>query len=138
MSDEEQNPVVEKVEVEEAVEEASVEEASAEMCANMGAYLQSVLTTNCADYELLAAMNRAATEKYAHMYGVTQSLASHMGQLQTQYADLQPYLDQIDAIANTVQALEAAVGQLDDYTKRLASKFGEREARLRKLSKQMQ
>ena len=114
-----------------------VEEATHTMFDALARYLDAELASSASDYTVLTEVNAAATAKYAHMLEVTQGLAGHMEELKVQYAPLQPYLDQIDTIAATVAQLEVSVAALDDYSKRLAAKFAEREARLRKLAKQM-
>ena len=57
------------------------------------------------------------------MEQITSNINKGMSQLNDKYAELQPYLDQIDEIDQSVSRLEQAAFKLDSYSKRLEAKF---------------
>ena len=75
------------------------------------------------DYTLLEQMNRATTAKYADLRQITGSVGRSLDELNNKYLALQPYLDQIDQIEDSVTKLEAAAYKLDAYARRLEDKF---------------
>ncbi|KAI4465780.1 biogenesis of lysosome-related organelles complex 1 subunit 2 [Holotrichia oblita] len=79
-------------------------------------YLYGELTATLEDYRLLENMNNATITKYSDMKHIANGT-------------LQPYLDQIDQIEDSVIKLEQAAYKLDAYSKRLEAKFKNLEKR---------
>ena len=75
------------------------------------------------DYSLLEKMNKATVTKYSDMRQISGSVSRSLKELNEKYYALQPYLDQIDQIEDSVTKLESAAYKLDAYSKRLESKF---------------
>jgi len=98
-------------------------ELTTAMFYNISAYLKGELLATSEDYKLLESMNLLASEKYVEMTDVAKGLTSFMKDLQIKYKDFQPYLEKIDEIDTNVTELEKTVLLLDDYTKRLETKF---------------
>ena len=74
-------------------------------------------------------MNKVTATKYSDMEQITANIAKGMTQLNLAYTHLQPYLEQIDQIDESVARLEAAAFKLDAYSKRLEAKFKSLEQR---------
>ncbi len=72
---------------------------------------------------------RLTATKYSDMRQITGNVAKRVAQLNDKYKELQPYLDQIDQIDESVARLEEAAFKLDAYSKRLEAKFKELEKR---------
>jgi len=98
-------------------------ELTSTMFSNISAYLKGELLATSEDYKLLESMNLAASEKYAEMTDVAKGLTSFMKDLQIKYKDFNPYLEKIDEIDTNVTELEKTVLLLDEYTRRLETKF---------------
>ncbi|XP_071455311.1 biogenesis of lysosome-related organelles complex 1 subunit 2 [Hetaerina americana] len=94
-----------------------------------GDYLWGELTTTQEDYRLLEAMNRVTITKYSDMKQISSNVGKTLLELNEKYASLQPYLDQIDQIEESVMKLEQAAYKLDAYSKRLEAKFKHLEKR---------
>nr|CAG4644467.1 EOG090X0J9J [Lepidurus arcticus] len=92
-------------------------------------YLEEELSVTQEEYKLLQNMNRITATKYADMAHLTSSVGSALSILNEKYQGLQPYLDQIDQIEDSVAQLEQAAYKLDAYTKRLEAKFKSLEKR---------
>nr|CAG4652330.1 EOG090X0J9J [Triops cancriformis] len=92
-------------------------------------YLAEELSVAQEEYKLLENMNRSVAQKYGDMAQLTSSVGSALSLLNEKYKSLQPYLDQIDQIEDSVAQLEQAAYKLDAYTKRLESKFRALEKR---------
>ncbi len=67
--------------------------------------------------------------KYSDMRQITSNVSKGMAQLNAKYDDLQPHLDQIAQIEESVLRLEQAAFKLDAYSKRLEAKFKSLERR---------
>lgn len=63
------------------------------------------------------------------MQQITGNIAKGVEQLNGKYQELQPYLDQIDQVDESVERLYQAAIKLDSYSKRLESKYKELEKR---------
>ncbi|XP_035669304.1 biogenesis of lysosome-related organelles complex 1 subunit 2-like isoform X2 [Branchiostoma floridae] len=100
-----------------------------DMFEKMTLYLNGELSVVCDDYKLLESMNKVSAAKYAEMRGVAAGVSKAMVDLNEKYASLQPYLDQIDQIEDSVASLEQAAYRLDAYSKRLEAKFKQLEKR---------
>ncbi|KAG8232165.1 hypothetical protein J437_LFUL012237 [Ladona fulva] len=94
-----------------------------------GDYLWGELTTTQEDYRLLEAMNRATITKYSDMKQIASNVGKTLLELNEKYSSLQPYLEQIDQIEESVVKLEQAAYKLDAYSKRLEAKFKNLEKR---------
>ena len=92
-------------------------------------WISAELESTTEDYKLIEQMNRVTATKYSDMEQITANIAKGMTQLNIGYAQLQPYLEQIDHIDESVSRLEAAAFKLDAYSKRLEAKFKSLEKR---------
>ncbi|XP_048585866.1 biogenesis of lysosome-related organelles complex 1 subunit 2 [Nematostella vectensis] len=92
-------------------------------------YLNGELTASLEDYTLLEQLNNLTTDKYKEMSTMTKSLITTMEKLDDKYKSLQPYLEQIDRIEDSVSSLEQAAYRLDAYSKKLENKFKRLERR---------
>ncbi|XP_015835739.1 biogenesis of lysosome-related organelles complex 1 subunit 2 isoform X1 [Tribolium castaneum] len=92
-------------------------------------YLYGELTSTLDDYRLLENMNRATITKYSDMKHIAANVSKSMQELNEKYNSLQPYLQQIDQIEDSVVKLEQAAYKLDAYSKRLEAKFKSLEKR---------
>ncbi|XP_044268375.1 biogenesis of lysosome-related organelles complex 1 subunit 2 [Tribolium madens] len=92
-------------------------------------YLYGELTSTLDDYRLLENMNRATITKYSDMKHIAANVSKSIQELNEKYNSLQPYLQQIDQIEDSVVKLEQAAYKLDAYSKRLEAKFKSLEKR---------
>ncbi|RZC36088.1 BLOC1 2 domain containing protein [Asbolus verrucosus] len=92
-------------------------------------YLYGELTSTLDDYRLLENMNRATITKYSDMKHIAANVSKSILELNEKYNSLQPYLQQIDQIEDSVVKLEQAAYKLDVYSKRLEAKFKSLEKR---------
>merc|ERR1712083_138026 len=92
-------------------------------------WIAGELESTSAEYQLLEQMNRVTCTKYTDMRQVTQNVSKGVADLNNKYAELQPFLEQIDQIDESVSRLEQAAYKLDAYSKRLEAKFKTLEAR---------
>jgi biogenesis of lysosome-related organelles complex 1 subunit 2 len=92
-------------------------------------YLRGELDGTIEDYKLLEKMNQLTTNKYSEMKHIALSISGALNDLSDKYKSLQPYLEQIDQIEESVAALEQAAYNLDIYSKRLENKFKALEKR---------
>ena len=98
------------------------------MLAKLSAYVEGEAEISIEDYRLLQAMNLAAAERYSGMAEYSTGLVATAERLQTKCEAMLPQLGQIDVLEAQVSELEGAVEQLDNYTRRLESKFGALQA----------
>ncbi|KAA0187131.1 hypothetical protein HAZT_HAZT002608, partial [Hyalella azteca] len=87
------------------------------MFSKTSSYLQGELNAVLEDYTLLEQMNCATIAKYADLRQITSSIGRSLDELNAKYLGLQPYLDQIDQIEDSVTKLEAAAYKLDAYSR---------------------
>ncbi|XP_044743303.1 biogenesis of lysosome-related organelles complex 1 subunit 2 [Chrysoperla carnea] len=92
-------------------------------------YLYGELTATHEDYKLLENMNQTTISKYSEMKKIASSVSKTMIELNGKYEALQPYLEQIDQIEDSITKLEQAAYKLDAYSKRLEAKFKQLEKR---------
>jgi biogenesis of lysosome-related organelles complex 1 subunit 2 len=92
-------------------------------------WITSELQSTSDDYKLVQQMNEVTASKYSDMQQITGNIAKGVNQLNDKYRELQPYLDQIDQIGESVARLEQAAFKLDSYSKRLESKYKDLEKR---------
>ncbi|CAB3369625.1 biogenesis of lysosome-related organelles complex 1 subunit 2 isoform X1 [Cloeon dipterum] len=88
-----------------------------------GDYLYGELTATQEDYKLLENMNHVTVKKYSDMRQIASNVSKSLIELNEKYKSLQPYLEQIDQIDDSVAKLEQAAYKLDAYSKRLEAKF---------------
>jgi len=86
-------------------------------------WINAELSSTQQDYKLLEQMNKMTATKYSDMEQITCNINKGITQLNDKYRELQPYLDQIDQIDESVTRLEEAAYKLDSYSKRLEAKF---------------
>ncbi|XP_012253465.1 biogenesis of lysosome-related organelles complex 1 subunit 2 [Athalia rosae] len=92
-----------------------------------GEYLQEELTSTHADYRLLERLNKEAIGKYAELKTISSNISHSLEALNSKYRKLQPVLDNINEIDDSVTKLEQAAYKLAAYSKRLEMKFKEIE-----------
>lgn len=92
-------------------------------------YLKGELEGTVEDYKLLETMNKITMSKYAEMKTSAGEIGIALQDLNDKYRNLQPFLDQIDHIEDSVSSLEQAAYKLDAYSKRLEAKFKSLEKR---------
>ncbi|KAF3428947.1 hypothetical protein E2986_00144 [Frieseomelitta varia] len=88
-----------------------------------GEYLQEELTSTHADYRLLERLNKETIAKYTELKTISSSVAQSLDSLNEKYKKLQPILDNINEIDDSVTKLEQAAYKLAAYSKRLEMKF---------------
>lgn len=88
-----------------------------------GEYLQEELTATHADYRLLERLNKETIAKYTELKTISSSVAQSLDSLNEKYTKLQPILDNINEIDDSVTKLEQAAYKLASYSKRLEAKF---------------
>ncbi|CAK9821071.1 Biogenesis of lysosome-related organelles complex 1 subunit 2 [Anthophora plagiata] len=93
------------------------------MFQKMEEYLQEELTATHADYRLLERLNKETIAKYTELKTVSSSVAQSLDSLNEKYKKLQPILDNINEIDDSVTKLEQAAYKLAAYSKRLEAKF---------------
>ena len=81
------------------------------------------------EYKLIQQMNKATANKYSDMQQITGNIAKGVHQLNEKTTELQPYLDQVDQIEDSVERLYQAAVKLESYSKRLEAKYKELEKR---------
>ncbi|CAG0897648.1 unnamed protein product [Darwinula stevensoni] len=86
-------------------------------------YLQGELAHICDDYSLLEEMNKATISKYSDMKQITGNVAKSLEVLNEKYTSLQPYLQELNQIEESVTKLEQAAYKLDAYSKKLEAKL---------------
>lgn len=92
-------------------------------------WIQGELESTTEEYKLLEQMNSVTATKYSDMRQITSNIAKGMAALNLKYAELEPYLKQIDEIDESVTQLETAAFKLDAYSKKLEAKFNSLEKR---------
>ncbi|XP_023378290.1 biogenesis of lysosome-related organelles complex 1 subunit 2 isoform X1 [Pteropus alecto] len=109
--------------------EADITELCRDMFSKMATYLTGELTATSEDYKLLENMNKLTSLKYLEMKDIAVNISRNLKDLNQKYAELQPYLDQINVIEEQVAALEQAAYKLDAYSKKLEAKYKKLEKR---------
>lgn len=88
-----------------------------------GEYLQEELTSTHADYSLLERLNKETIAKYAELKTISSNVSQSLDALNQKYKKLEPVLDNINQIDDSVTKLEQAAYKLAAYSKRLEAKF---------------
>ncbi|XP_064617630.1 biogenesis of lysosome-related organelles complex 1 subunit 2-like [Liolophura sinensis] len=96
---------------------------------NTADYLKGELEATAEDYKLLEEMNKVTVTKYEEMKHIAINISKSLHVMNEKYKLLQPYLDQIDQIEESVASLEQAAYRLDAYSKRLEARFKQLEKR---------
>ncbi|XP_053839294.1 biogenesis of lysosome-related organelles complex 1 subunit 2 isoform X1 [Vidua macroura] len=124
-----EDPAVETAEEAKEPAEADINELCKDMFSKMATYLTGELTATSEDYKLLENMNKLTSLKYLEMKDIAINISRNLKDLNQKYADLQPYLEQINLIEEQVAALEQAAYKLDAYSKKLEAKYKKLEKR---------
>ncbi|KAK0082438.1 hypothetical protein PV325_010391 [Microctonus aethiopoides] len=88
-----------------------------------GEYLQKELTGTHADYRLLERLNKEAIAKYAELKTISSNVSRSLDAVNQKYKKLQPILENINQIDDSVNKLEQAAYKLATYSERLEAKF---------------
>lgn len=107
----------------------SLKECCRDAFGKMTQYLRGELAGSLEDYILLEKLNKLTVDKYAEMSDTAKTLITAMEELDKKYKGLEPYLEQIDKVEESVASLEQAAYRLDAYSKRLEAKFKKLERR---------
>lgn len=83
----------------------------------------------CCNFAFIVHHDRVTATKYSDMRQITGNISKGVDQLNEKHRRLQPFLEQIDQIDESVARLEAAAFKLDAYSKRLEAKFKALEKR---------
>ncbi|XP_076819639.1 biogenesis of lysosome-related organelles complex 1 subunit 2-like [Clavelina lepadiformis] len=94
-----------------------------DMFTKLALYLNGEADATIEDYELLKQMNVATASKYEVMLKIAKNVGDNLHEVNQKFSDLQPYLDQIDQIEESVLALEQAAYKLDIYSKKLEERL---------------
>eukprot|EP01051_Picozoa_sp_SAG22_P009507 SAG22_NODE_797_length_7135_cov_211.841103_9_plen_258_part_00 len=98
---------------------------TSELFTKIAALLEAELNQGSDDFTLVEQMNLLTTQKYREMAQYTSGLVAIMDKLREKKAQLQPSLDAIDRVDQSVTELERIAGFLDEYTKELEAKLNE-------------
>ena len=86
-------------------------------------YLQEELTGTHEEYRLLERMNKETIAKYTELKSISSNVSQTLDLLNQKYKKLQPVLDNINQIDDSVTKLEQAAYKLLAYANRLEAKF---------------
>jgi biogenesis of lysosome-related organelles complex 1 subunit 2 len=92
-------------------------------------YVEAELEVTQDDYKLLEQMNRRTAVKYSQVKEVAQGLNNSLVDLEVNYARILPYLDKVDVLERKISRLEELAYSVDNYSKRLETKFKSLEKR---------
>eukprot|EP00039_Didymoeca_costata_P015126 m.252876 g.252876 ORF g.252876 m.252876 type:complete len:127 (+) comp16158_c2_seq1:303-683(+) len=92
-------------------------------------YVAGQLSSTAADYGLLKALNEATGAEYERMASTTTGLNKDVETLRQKYSELMPYLEQIDSVEESINKLQDAAKELDQYSKRLEIRFKQLDKR---------
>ncbi|CAB0031861.1 unnamed protein product [Trichogramma brassicae] len=95
-------------------------------------YLQEELVATHDDYKLLETMNKETIAKYAELKSISSNVSQSLDVLNQKYKRLQPVLDNINQIDDSVSKLEQAAYKLLAYSNRLEAKFKDIEKESKK------
>ncbi|XP_011496450.1 PREDICTED: biogenesis of lysosome-related organelles complex 1 subunit 2 [Ceratosolen solmsi marchali] len=95
-------------------------------------YLQEELTATHEDYRLLERLNKETSAKYSELKTISSNVSQSLDLLNQKYKKLQPVLDNINQIDDSVTKLEQAAYKLLAYSNRLESKFKDIEKDIKK------
>lgn len=92
-------------------------------------YVKAELEVTQEDYKLLEQMNRRTAVRYSQVKEVAEGLNNSLQDLEVNYARIMPFLDKVDVLEEKVARLEELAYSVDNYSKRLESKFKSLEKR---------
>lgn len=95
-------------------------------------YLQEELTATHDDYRLLERLNQETITKYTELRNVSSNVSKSLDLLNQKYKKIQPVLDNINEIDESVNKLEQAAYKLLAYSNRLEAKFKDIEKESKK------
>ena len=109
------------------VAELTQEELTAELVKDLfgkiSTLLEGELQKGGEDFTLLEQMNLVTTAKYREMAQYASGLVAILDKLREKRAEIQPSLDAIDRVDESVAQLEQIAMHLDEYTKMLEEKL---------------
>jgi len=86
-------------------------------------YIKSEVDCCIADYQVLEQINKIITKKYKTLSSHSTNIDNEMSKLSEGYANLLPLLIQIDHVERMIGELEISPHKLEQYSKRLESKY---------------
>ena len=99
-----------------------IEQLSVEMFENVGAAIRGEFTPAILEYQLLAKMNKVASDNYQNMADFAQGVAVFVESLKAKHTELLPAVERIDEMESEVAQMEAIVQQIDNFSKSLESR----------------
>jgi hypothetical protein len=101
----------------------NLDELSKEMIQKTGDYIKDEIDYCIADYQVLEQINKSVMEKYKTLTSHSKNINQEMSKLNEAYANLLPYLSQINNVEKMIGELEISSHKLEQYSKRLESKY---------------
>ena len=99
-----------------------IERLSVEMFENVGEAIRGEFTPAILEYQLLAKMNKVASDNYQNMADFAQGVAVFVESLKAKHTELLPAVERIDEMESEVAQMEAIVQQIDTFSKSLESR----------------
>ena len=99
-----------------------IERLSVEMFENVGEAIRGEFTPAILEYQLLAKMNKVASDNYQNMADFAQGVAVFVESLKAKHTELLPAVERIDEMESEVSQMEAIVQQIDTFSKSLESR----------------
>merc|ERR1711977_37488 len=96
--------------------------SSVEMFENVGEAIRGEFTPAILEYQLLAKMNKVASDNYQNMADFAQGVAVFVESLKAKHTELLPAVERIDEMESEVSQMEAIVQQIDTFSKSLESR----------------
>merc|ERR1712094_76683 len=96
--------------------------SSVEMFENVGEAIRGEFTPAILEYQLLAEMNKVASDNYQNMADFAQGVAVFVDSLKAKHTELLPAVERIDEMESEVSQMEAIVQQIDTFSKSLESR----------------
>merc|ERR1712224_184054 len=99
-----------------------IERLSVEMFENVGEAIRGEFTPAILEYQLLAKMNKVASDNYQNTADFAQGVAVFVESLKAKHTELLPAVERIDEMESEVAQMEAIVQQIDNFSKSLESR----------------
>merc|ERR1711977_179548 len=96
--------------------------SSVETSQNVGEAIRGEFTPAILEYQLLAKMNKVASDNYQNMAAFAQVVAVFVESLKAKHTELLPAVERIDEMESEVSQMEAIVQQIDTFSKSLESR----------------